>query len=265
MKKPNNICNLTYIFKGFIINYINFSGDSMKAPKFRCYITPLIFIVLFIYHLLIAAAFILPHFLWKDITSGIGVLLIIIDIVYLLPLIFNTYYVIEDKYLFIRQWPLTKKKIRYTDIFIVDNDMPEGAKAKSSYHMGGKSIIIGYYTYDAEEKAKKKKVKIKKKDDDKAKEEEINPEKRTKNYVAINPSDTDLFLIKLGSKFTTARALAKKLEEERKEKNAEHYRKKSLADRKRKEKEEAAKPVNVEISTKLKTDTDIEVDTETQD
>ncbi|MCR4593778.1 MAG: hypothetical protein K5761_01840 [Clostridiales bacterium] len=242
----------------------------MKAQKFRCYISPAIIIALFIYHALIAVAFILPHFLWKDITTRVGIFLIVIDVIYLLPLIFNTYYVIDDKYLFIRQWPFTKKKIRYTDIFIIDNDMPEGAKAKSSYHMGGKSIIIGYYTYDAEENEKKKSNKFKKKkskdkEKEKKKEEEINPEKRTKNYVAINPSDTDLFLIKLGGKFSTAKALAKKLEEERKEKNAEHYRKKSLADRKRKEKEEAAKPVDVVIDAKLKTDTDIEVDTETQE
>ena len=230
----------------------------MKAQKFRCYINPLIFIALLIFHIVIAAAFILPTFLWKDVTSAIGVILLIIDIIYLLPLIFNTYYVIEDKYLFIRQWPFTKKKIKYTDIFIIDNELPEGEKFKKSYSMGGKNLIIGYYTYDLEENEKKS---GKKKKDS----ESINPEAKTKNFVAISPSDTDLFLIKLGSKFNNARELAKKLEQERKEKNAEHYRKKSIADKKRKEEQEAKKPVDVVVKKKLKTDTDIEVDTETHE
>ncbi len=230
----------------------------MKSNKFRCYINPLIFIALFIYHIIIAAAFIMPTFLWKDVTSRIGILLIVIDILYLLPLIFNTYYVIEDKYLYIRQWPFTKKKINYTDIFIVDNEMPEGEKFKKTYSMGGKSLIIGYYTYDIDENEKKS---GKHKKDSST----INPEARTKNFISISPSDTDLFLIKLGSKFTAAKALAKKLDEERKEKNAEHYRKKSIADRKRKEAEEAKKTVDVVVKKKLKTDTDIEVKTESQE
>ena len=79
-------------------------------------------------------------------------------------------------------------------------------------------------------------------------DKETKKEVKTKNYVEISPKDVDLFMIKMGGKFKMARDLAKKLEEEHQQKNAEHLRKKSIADKIRKEKEEENKPVDVVVT-----------------
>ena len=57
----------------------------------------------------------------------------------------------------------------------------------------------------------------------------------------------DLFLIKMGGHFKRAREIAAKLEEEHKQRNEEHFRKKALADKARQEKEEQNKPVDVVV------------------
>ena len=85
-------------------------------------------------------------------------------------------------------------------------------------------------------------------------------EVKTKNYIEISPKDVDLFMIKMGGKFKMARDLAAKLEEEHNKKNAEHLRKKSIADEIRKEKEAENKPVDIVVSSVKKNNAKVKIE-----
>ena len=200
----------------------------MKPVKFKSGVSPAIYLMLIIYHISIAVLFFLPIFLYMDVTSRLGVLLLVINVIYLYPLIFNTYYTLEENELFIYQWPLIRKKIKYANIFEITDTLPEGIKKVKRVAFSTPKFYIGYYSYEMDKETKK--------------------EVKTKNYVEISPKDVDLFMIKMGGKFKMARDLAKKLEEEHQQKNAEHLRKKSIADKIIKEKEEENKPVDVVVT-----------------
>lgn len=200
----------------------------MKPVKFRSGVSPLIYLMLIIYHISIVVLFFLPIFLYADVTTRLGVILLVINVVYLYPLIFNTYYTLEEDYLFIYQWPLIRKKIRYANIFEITDTLPAGIKKVKRVAFSTPKFYIGYYSYETDKETKK--------------------ETKMKNYIEISPKDVDLFMIKMGGKFKMARDLAAKLEEEHNKKNAEHLRKKSIADEIRKEKEEQNKPVDVVVT-----------------
>ena len=200
----------------------------MKPVKFKSGVSPIIYLMLIVYHISIVVLFFLPIFLYMDVTSRLGVLLLVINVVYLYPLIFNTYYTLEEDYLFIYQWPLIRKKIKYANIFEITDTLPEGIKKVKRVAFSTPKFYIGYYSYEMDKETKK--------------------EVKTKNYIEISPKDVDLFMIKMGGKFKMARDLAAKLEEEHNLKNAEHLRKKSIADKIRKEKEEENKPVDVVVT-----------------
>lgn len=200
----------------------------MKPVKFKSGISPAIFLMLIIYHISIIVLFFLPIFLYVDVTTRLGVILLVVNVVYLYPLIFNTYYSLDKDELFIYQWPLLRKKIRYCDIFEITDALPEGIKKVKRVAFSTPKFFIGYYSYEIDKDTKK--------------------EVKTKNYIEISPKDMDLFMIKMGGKFKMARDLAAKLEEEHKQKNVEHLRKKSIADKIRKEKEEENKPVDVVVT-----------------
>ena len=200
----------------------------MKPVKFKSGVSPAIYLMLIIYHISIIVLFFLPIFLYADVTTRLGIILLVINVLYLYPLIFNTYYTLEEDYLFIYQWPLIRKKIKYANIFEITDTLPEGIKKVKRVAFSTPKFFIGYYSYEFDKDTKK--------------------EVKTKNYIEISPKDVDLFMIKMGGKFKMARDLAKKLEEEHNQKNAEHLRKKSIADKARKEKEEQNKPVDVVVS-----------------
>ena len=183
--------------------------------------------------------FFLPIFLYVDVTTRLGVILLVVNVVYLYPLIFNTYYSLDKDELFIYQWPLLRKKIRYCDIFEITDALPEGIKKVKRVAFSTPKFFIGYYSYEIDKDTKK--------------------EVKTKNYIEISPKDMDLFMIKMGGKFKMARDLAAKLEEEHKQKNVEHLRKKSIADKIRKEKEEENKPVDVVVTPVKKNEAKIKV------
>ena len=83
---------------------------------------------------------------------------------------------------------------------------------------------------------------------------------KEKRYVEISPVDADLFLIKMGGHFKRARDIAAKLEEEHKQRNEEHFRKKAIADKIREEKEEANKPVDVVVKPVKKNKAKVKVE-----
>lgn len=191
--------------------------------------------LLVVMNLVIVGLFVLSYFLYiKTFTNGTGVFLLIVEAAFLLPLIFNTKYSLQEDHLFIFQWPFIRKKIRYCDIFEITDSPEDAKKAQKASISKQNKIYIGYFFYKEDKKTKEK--------------------EKIKKYIELSPKDRDLFLIKMGGKFKRARDLAAKLEEEHKKQHAEHYRKKAEADKKREEIETANKPVDVVIEPKKKTD-----------
>lgn len=207
-----------------------------KNNKFKSGLNKYIFVALAVYHIMIIIPFIINRFLWRDVTSWYAFTLLAVDVLFLLPLIFNTYYSLEDTYLFVFQWPFTRLKIYYNDIFIIDNDFPEDAekKYKKKYGFTDKIIVIGFYAEVPDRKAKKL--------------------KKVKKYVAITPADYNAFMIRIGGKFSSAKKVASKLEETLKLNEAEHNKKKAVAAKERRRKEDEKKAVDVVISPKTKTE-----------
>ncbi len=207
-----------------------------KRIKFRSGLNKYIFIALAVYHLMIVLPFILNTFLWRDIITWYGYLLLAIDVFFLLPLIFNTYYSLEDTYLFVYQWPFSRIKIYYNDIFIIDNEFPADAekKYKKKYGFSNKQIIVGYYAEALDRKEKKV--------------------KKIKKYAAISPADYDAFMIRIGGKFSSAKKVAAKLEETLQINEDKHKKKKEEVAKQRRRKAEKNKPVDVVVQSKKKTD-----------
>ena len=207
-----------------------------KNNKFRSGLNKYVFIALAVYHLMIVIPFILRPFLWKDVVSWYAYTLLIIDVLFLLPLIFNTYYSLEDTYLFVFQWPFTRLKIYYNDIFVIDNEFPADVakRERKKYGFISKIIVIGYYAEALDKKEKKV--------------------KKVKKYVAISPADYDAFMIRIGGKFSSAKKVASKLEETLKIKDEEHKSKKQQIANERRKKAEENKPVDIVIKPKKKTD-----------
>ena len=207
-----------------------------KNNKFRSGLNKYIFLSLAVYHIIIIVPFIINRFLWRDVTSWYAYLLLAIGVLYLLPLIFNTYYSLEDTYLFVFQWPFTRLKIYYNDIFIIDNDFPKDAdkKSKKKYGFSKKLVVIGYYAEVLDKKEKKV--------------------KKVKRYAAISPADYNAFMIRIGGKFSSAKKVAEKLEETLKTNEEEHKKKKAKVAKERKQKADENKPIDVVISSKKKTD-----------
>lgn len=212
------------------------------SNKFRGGVGTALIAATVIYTLLSIGMFILSYFLYfKIITNTVGTVMLIIEAVWLLPLLLNTYYSLEEEHLFIHQWPAIRKKISYADIFMITDEPEEGVKRIKSVSLRkAPKIYIGYYDYVYNKETKKK--------------------DRVKRWIDISPAEMDLFLIKMGGKFKRARDLAAKLEEEHKKQNAEHYRKKAIADKKRAEKALENKPEDVKIAPKKKTDTAVKAE-----
>lgn len=207
-----------------------------KKIKFRSGLNKWIFVALAFYHLMIILLFVLKNFLWKDVTSWYGYTLLVLDVFFLLPLIFNTYYSLEDTYLFVFQWPFSRIKIYYNDIFVIDNDFPENLNKKSrkKYGFSKKQIVIGYYVESLDRKEKKP--------------------KKVKKYVAITPADYDAFMIRIGGNFSSAKKVAAKLEETLQINDEKHKKKKEEVAKQRRSKAEKNKPVDVIVQSKKKTD-----------
>lgn len=200
-----------------------------KKLKFRSGLNKYIYIALAIYHIMIIAPFIIVNFLWRDIVTWYAYVLIVVDVLFLLPLIFNTYYSLEDTYLFIYQWPFTKIKVYYSDIFVIDSNFPEDLKRKKKkkYGFSKKGVVVGYYGEYLDRKEKK-----------------IEKEKR---YVFISPRDYDAFMIRIGGKFSSAKSIAKKIEETMKINEEKHAKKKEEVALERKKKADANKPVDIVV------------------
>ena len=201
---------------------------------------------LILYHLLIVGLFILNFFLYKkDLINGVILFLFIPDFIFFIPLVLNTGCILEDETIFVYQWPFLRVRIKYADIFEVDNKPTGKIKHPKSAALAKQTILIGYNVYEEDKDTKK--------------------ERKVKKYIEISPKDIDLFYIKMGGKFQRARDLAAKLEEEHKQKNAEHYRKKEIADKTREEKAEANKPVDVKITPTDKANAKFKVEEETKE
>ncbi len=201
-----------------------------KKMKFKSRVGLSMIVALFVYHALIIGILVMSYFLYKkDLTNGIILFLLTIDFAFLLPFAFCTSYTLEEESIYIHQWPFIRLRIRYCDIFLIDNKPDvEGIKSRSAA-VAQTVVLIGYYFYEEDKKTKEK--------------------KKVKRYIEISPKDLDLFYIKMGGKFKRARDLAAKLDEEHRQQRAEHYKKKEIADKARKEKEEQNKPVDIVVKS----------------
>ena len=192
-------------------------------------------ILLIIYNLIILGNFILSFFLYTKKISNLTIgIMLVLEITIFIPLIFYTYYSLESDYLLVFQWPFTRIKIRYADIFEITDEIGDDVKGVYNVCMGKGTIYIGYYSYKYNKKTKKK--------------------ERRKKYVLLSPYEKDLFLIKMGGKFKRARDIAKQLEEEHQKQFEEHNYKKKIADEKKAIEAEAKKPVDVVIDSIKKTE-----------
>jgi len=169
------------------------------------------------------------------ITVKLGFVFLAVDVLFIIPLVMLTYYKFEDDYLLIHDFPIRKYKIKYIDIFNVEDGDFE-TKDKTNVGLSFDRVAIGYKKYLSEE-----------------------PDDYVERYVFVSPKEMNLFLIRMSARLKQNEV---DLEEKAKEislKQQEHALKKKLADEKRakeaKEKEpEIIKVSGTKVNAKVKTE-----------
>lgn len=184
--------------------------------KFKSGINKLLIAVVAIYHIIIALLFSTKIFSMSDFGVNVAIVMCVVDVILILPMLFMTYYEFKTDYLYIHDYPFRAYKIKYSDIFTVEDGDFE-TKDKSIVALSLDRIAIGY-------------TKINSKN-----EEE-------KRYVFISPKDMSLFLIRLSARLKQCENEATERAKELSEKQIEHNRKKEIADRKREEEKKANAP-----------------------
>lgn len=151
-----------------------------------------------------------------------GFFILAVDLVFILPMLFFTYYQFKDDYLYIHDYPFRAYKIKYEDIFNVEDGDFE-AKNKRIVALSLDRIAIGY-----------KKVNSKNEEED--------------WYIYISPADMNLFLIRLSGRIEGNKEAFEEKAKELSEKQLEHEKKKKQAEEKKKQLEEAEKPEIIKVS-----------------
>ncbi len=159
-------------------------------------------------------------------TSLIGVkagfFFLALDFIFILPMLFFTYYQFKDDYLYIHDYPFRAYKIKYEDIFNVEDGDFE-TRNKRIVALSLDRIAIGY-----------KKVNSKNEEED--------------WYIYISPADMNLFLIRLSGRIEGNKKAFEEKAKELSEKQLEHEKKKKQAEEKRKRLEEEQKPEIIKVS-----------------
>lgn len=189
--------------------------------KFKSGINKLLIAVVVIYHIIIALLFSTKIFSMSNFGVNIAIIMCVVDVILILPMLFMTYYEFKTDYLYIHDYPFRAYKIKYSDIFNVEDGDFE-TKDKSIVALSLDRVAIGY-------------TKINSKN-----EEE-------KRYVFISPKDMSLFLIRLSARLKQCENEATERAKELSEKQIEHNRKKEIADRKREEKLKANAPEIIKV------------------
>lgn len=151
-----------------------------------------------------------------------GFFILAVDFIFILPMLFFTYYQFKDDYLYIHDYPFRAYKIKYEDIFNVEDGDFE-TRNKRIVALSLDRIAIGY-----------------KKINSKNEEEEW--------YIYISPADMNLFLIRLSGRIEGNKEAFEEKAKELTEKQLEHEKKKKQAEEKKKQLEEAEKPEVIKVS-----------------
>lgn len=151
-----------------------------------------------------------------------GFFILAFDLVFILPMLFFTYYQFKDDYLYIHDYPFRAYKIKYEDIFNVEDGDFE-TRNKRIVALSLDRIAIGY-----------KKVNSKNEEED--------------WYIYISPADMNLFLIRLSGRIEGNKEAFEEKAKELSEKQLEHEKKKKQAEEKKKQLEEAEKPEVIKVS-----------------
>ncbi len=189
--------------------------------KFNSGVNKLLTAVIVVYQIIIVLLYSTKIFSLSNFGVNVAIALTVIDVLFVIPLAFMTYYKFYDDYLYIHDYPIRSFKIKYTDIFTVEDGDFE-TKDKSIVGLSLDRIAIGYYS-------------------------ENSKGEKEKRYVFISPKDMNLFLIRLSSKLKQAQGQIEEQQHELSEKQKEHLRKKEIADKKREELEELNKPQIIKI------------------
>ncbi len=151
-----------------------------------------------------------------------GFFILAVDFVFILPMLFFTYYQFRDDYLYIHDYPFRAYKIKYKDIFNVEDGDFE-TRNKRIVALSLDRIAIGY-----------------KKINSKNEEEEW--------YIYISPADMNLFLIRLSGRIEGNKEAFEEKAKQLSEKQIEHEKKKKQAEEKKKKLEEEQKPEVIKVS-----------------
>ena len=184
--------------------------------KFKSGINKLLIAVVVIYHIIIALLFSTKIFSMSNIGVNIAIIMCVVDVILILPMLFMTYYEFKTDYLYIHDYPFRAYKIKYSDIFNVEDGDFE-TKDKSIVALSLDRVAIGYTKIN-------------------------NKNEEEKRYVFISPKDMSLFLIRLSARLKQCENEATERAKELSEKQIEHNRKKEIADRKREEELKANAP-----------------------
>lgn len=175
-----------------------------------------------VYNIIVIMLFCAKILIDSYITIKFGIVMLIIEAIFIIPMPIFTYYEFRDDYLYIHDYPIRYFKIKYSDIFDVENGDFE-TKNKSIVALSLDRIVICYKKINKDE------------------EEE-------KCYIYISPKEMSLFLIRLSAKLQKNKV---DIEEKAKEislKQKEHELKKKIAEEKRKAEKKANEPEIIKVS-----------------
>ena len=89
--------------------------------KFKSGINKLLIAVVVIYHIIIALLFSTKIFSMSNFGVNIAIIMCVVDVILILPMLFMTYYEFKTDYLYIHDYPFRAYKIKYSDIFTVED------------------------------------------------------------------------------------------------------------------------------------------------
>lgn len=165
-----------------------------------------LFYVLFlsVFQIVILLLLTSPIFAESKVGLRFGILLLIVDLIFILPMPFLTRYEVRENELVIQDWPLRRYKIPYGDIISVEDGDFE-SKNKRIVALSMHRIAVGYRKESVDKNGK-------------TRSEEI--------YIYISPADLDTFLLRLSGKMQIGEEQAKEKAAQLAKKQEEHLKKK---------------------------------------
>ena len=124
--------------------------------KFKSGINKLLIAVVVIYHIIIALLFSTKIFSMSNFGVNIAIIMCVVDVILILPMLFMTYYEFKTDYLYIHDYPFRAYKIKYSDIFNVEDGDFE-TKDKSIVALSLDRVAIGYTKINNKNEEEKRK------------------------------------------------------------------------------------------------------------